>query len=459
MPEVRVRDAGGDDQEVERQRTAVGELQALLAGIDARDFGKADADVALTAEDPPNRRCDVSGGERGGRDLIQQRLKHVMVAPVDYGYRDIIAARERPRGLEPREAAADDHNFHRARHSDLKISDMTFPARTLSNPLRSGAAAFSPAELEAVAAFAADRPVTPLHDAPALAAGLGLSGLLIKDESSRWGLNAFKITGVGYALDVMGGRPSRLVCASAGNHGRAVARVARERGVPCRVHLPDDALAWRVAAIRGEGAEIVSGGRYEDAVARAAADARDRDATLVSDTALFEEPAGGGDGVPQIPDLIVRGYTRLFSEAAAVWSAPPDVIVVQGGVGGLVGAAAGWLATMLPSARLVAAEPHGAACLMASARAGGPIRLPSTEPTSMVCLRCAQPNAASWPYVASGVDTFVTVSDGEADDAVAALAGAGIQSGAAGACGLAALTAIAPEIAGSRAMVIVTEGP
>jgi diaminopropionate ammonia-lyase len=336
---------------------------------------------------------------------------------------------------------------------------MPLPPRTFPNPLRRHHAGFSPAELAAVAAFAPDRQATPLHDARDLAAALGLSSLLIKDESARWGLNAFKITGVSYALHALGDSGGRLVCASAGNHGRAVARVARERGVPCRVHLPADALAVRVAAIRGEGAEIVSGGSYEDAVARAEADARASDAVLVSDTALFDSRAPAPDDPPAIPDLIVRGYTRLFSEAAAVWDTPPNVFVVQGGVGGLVGAAAGWLSAMLPTATLIAAEPHGAACLMASARAGRPIRLPSTEPTSMVCLRCAQPNAASWPYVAAGVDAFVTVSDEETADAVAALGAAGLLSGAAGACGFAALAAIAPAMPGSRALVIVTEGP
>ena len=334
--------------------------------------------------------------------------------------------------------------------------------RLIPNPLRRAGHRLPPGDLADVVAFAADRPATPLHDAPALAARLGLARLLVKNESARWGLNAFKIAGVSYALARWLASPpgrarpvTRLVCGSAGNHGRAVARAARERGFACRVFLPSDALASRVEAIRAEGAEAVSvTGSYEDALGAARADASDPGALLISDTSHRAD----ADPALDIPSLIMRGYTCVFAEAAAAWPEPPDVIVVQGGVGGLVGAAAGWMGANLPSARLIAAEPHGSACLMASALAGGRTVLPATSPTAMVCLRCAEPSGASWPHVAAGVDAFVTITDDEAVSAVAALAGAGIASGASGACGLAALTAIAPAFAGRSALIVVTEG-
>ena len=288
---------------------------------------------------------------------------------------------------------------------------------------------------------------------PALAAELGLARLLIKDETARWGLNAFKITGAGYAMAAWHGpRPGAVVTASAGNHGRAVARAARDRGLPCRVFLPADALPARVQAIRDEGADVVQiDGTYEEAVARAGEDAAVTGALLVSDTT----PPGD----PEIPALIVRGYTRIFSEAASAWDTPPDLVVIQGGVGGLVGAAAGWMRTRLPEATLIAVEPEGAACLRESARAGHPITLAETTPTSMVCLRCATPNSAAWPFIAAGVDGFVAVSDAEADAAVRALGRVGIAAGASGACGLAGLTAIASEFPERAALIVVTEGP
>jgi diaminopropionate ammonia-lyase len=222
--------------------------------------------------------------------------------------------------------------------------------------------------------------------------------------------------------------------------------------MPCRVYLPSDALHARVSAIAGEGAKVVQiDGSYEDAVAMACDDAARTGALLVSDTAP--------PGPIEIPSLIMRGYTRIFSEAAEQWAEPPDLIVIQGGVGGLVGAAAAWTRTRLPAAMLVAVEPDGSACLLESARARTLTALPRTDATSMVCLRCASPSAAAWPFVAAGVDGFVTVTDGEAAAAVRALRELGIEAGASGACGLAGLTAVARQLPGRKALIVVTEGP
>lgn len=329
--------------------------------------------------------------------------------------------------------------------------------RYTTNPLRATRARAGAGDLDDVAAFARERPATPLIDVPDLAARLGLRQLLIKDESRRWGLNAFKTTGVEYALARLATRStfSRLVCASAGNHGRAVARAARDRGLACRVFLPVDALPSRVDAIRQEGADIVQEPTYEQALDAAKHDAQAAGTLFLSDTS----DAGAKDAAAALPELIMRGYMRVFLEAATAWPSPPDAIVVQGGVGGLVGAAAAWLGATGLDTMLIAAEPDGSACLRASALAGAPAVLPSTAPTSMVCLRCARPSAAAWPWVAAGVDGFVTVSDGETAAAMETLAGEGIASGPSGACGLAALTAIAPALGGRTAMVIVTEGP
>lgn len=338
---------------------------------------------------------------------------------------------------------------------------MSLSPRLLTNPLRRDTPGFAPAELDDVAAFAPERGATPLREAPGLAASLGLSRLIVKDETARWGLNAFKIAGASYALDRWRGPdgaarpPLTLVTASAGNHGRAVARAARERGLACRVFVPGDAHADRIAAMRADGADVVQlAGSYEAALDRAERESRAPDMLLVSDTAS----AATEGGPASIPALIVRGYTRVFAEAAAVWGEPPGVVVVQGGVGGLVAAAAGWLRAALPGAYLIAAEPEGADCLRASARAGRAIRLPSTRATSMVYLRCAEPSAAAWPYVAQGVDGFVAVDDQEAEAAVRALAAEGIATGVSGACGLAALTAVAGDCQGRSAMIVVTEG-
>jgi diaminopropionate ammonia-lyase len=77
-----------------------------------------------------------------------------------------------------------------------------------------------------------------------------------------------------------------------------------------------------------------------------------------------------------------------------------------------------------------------------------------------VCLRCAQPSGAAWPWIAGGVDAFVTITDDEAAAAMRLLRGLNppIDAGASGACGLGALMKIAPEYPNRRALIVVTEG-
>jgi diaminopropionate ammonia-lyase len=356
---------------------------------------------------------------------------------------------------------------------------------------------FSDREYASVARFYADHPElapTPLRTLPALARRLGLAEILVKDESSRWGVEAFKIAGVRYSVEKLDPHSLKngLVCATAGNHGRAVARVARDLGLACSVFLPAArssahpseriTRAARVAAMRADGAAVVeTDGSYEEAVALAAAHGTSTGATIVSDTAW--------PGYDEIPRTIMTGYTRLFDEAAASWSSRPDVVLVQGGVGGLVCAAANWFAFRYGPDRpfLVACEPDDAACLLQSARARRMIDLNDDVPsgsargkpalnTIMAGLRCAQPSPAAWPSIQSGIDAFVSVPDQLALDAIEVLRtpdgnDPSIQAGPSGACGLAALIALAQAPAlepvrqagrvgrSTRVMAIVTEGP
>ena len=116
--------------------------------------------------------------------------------------------------------------------------------------------------------------VTPLRPLAEEASALGLGALWLKDENGRFGLPAFKISGASWALGrLLAARPGlRCVCAaSEGNHGRAVARAAAQRGLVARIFLPARTSEARAAAIAAEGAEVVRvAGVYEQAVAAAA---------------------------------------------------------------------------------------------------------------------------------------------------------------------------------------------
>jgi diaminopropionate ammonia-lyase len=173
----------------------------------------------------------------------------------------------------------------------------------------------------------------------------------------------------------------------------------------------------------------------------------------------------------------MAGYTRLFAEAETQWDRIPDIVLVQGGVGGLVCAAASWSAYRFGAARpfLIACEPDDAACLMASADAGVPVTLNGGLRTMMAGLRCAEPSPAAWPAIRDGVDAFLSVGDDGARRAMDRLSSPtgndpAISAGPSGACGLAALMALAeaPEMAplrnacrlarSTQALVVVTEG-
>src|SRR5262249_60339345 len=92
-----------------------------------------------------------------------------------------------------------------------------------------------------------------------------------------------------------------LVTATDGNHGRAVARMARLSGVPARVFVPAVTEPAARAAISAEGAEVVQvAGSYDEAVAAARRWARDRPAA-----ALVQRPAS--PGYEQGPGRIVEG--------------------------------------------------------------------------------------------------------------------------------------------------------
>lgn len=340
---------------------------------------------------------------------------------------------------------------------------------------------FSDEELEEVRRFYGPatplgRRPTPLHRLPGLAARIGLGELFVKDESSRFGLPAFKIVGARYAIARLLARPgpfpvTDLACATAGNHGRAVARAARELGLGAHVYVPVGTTQVTVEALRSEGAHVVvTSDDYDKTVRLMADDAGTSGWTIVSDTAW--------DGYEQIPRWIMAGYTRIFDEAAQQWGdRPPDLLMVQAGVGSLAGAAAGWLTATFGGQRplLLVAEPDGAACVGQSLRAGRLVQLPSCAPTAMAGLRCGEVSPLAWRALESVVDAAIAIDDDGAAEAMKWLANPSlddpvIRAGASGAAGVAALMALmhAPELVAlrnalgisrrTRAVAIVTEG-
>ncbi|MFE0172113.1 diaminopropionate ammonia-lyase [Streptomyces sp. NPDC059002] len=316
---------------------------------------------------------------------------------------------------------------------------------------------------------------TPLHDLPALAEELEVGRVFVKDESARLGLPAFKALGASWAIhrvlakrsgggaaDGAGG-PLRLVAATDGNHGRAVARMARQLGQNAHVFVPEGVHPVAVAAIRDEGAEVTEvPGPYDVAVRRAADAADAPDAVLIQDTAW--------DGYEEIPALIVEGYSTLFAEIDAqlgeVGVNSPNLVAVPVGVGSLAqaavthyrGRAAGASAGTTEGASagasaggaapaLLSVEPDAAACVLASLRAGRLTSVP-TGVTTMAGLNCGTPSALAWPALREGFDAAVAVTDPQSALALGDLTGLGVPSGP---CGAAPLAGVRAALSGAGA--------
>ena len=328
---------------------------------------------------------------------------------------------------------------------------------------------------------------TPLREAPELAARCGVGCVLVKDESSRLGLPAFKILGASWATyrvlcDRLGGEPEwttlddlaavvadrlgplRLVAATDGNHGRAVARMAGLLGLAATIVVPEGTAAARIDSIVSEGAEVVvAPGTYDDAITLSAGMAGDRD-LVISDTSW--------PGYQDVPRWVIEGYSTIFAEIDAQLAAVADgdgdvdavtvtddgielpdapivdVAVVPLGVGAL-GASAG---ACLRAGRepgdgpvLIGVEPDTAACVAAAVEAGHLVEVPGPHRSIMAGLNCGLASMLALPTVTAAFHAFVAVDDDRCRQAIRAHADAGMDVGETGAAALAGLTAVVDE--------------
>ncbi|KAE8454037.1 hypothetical protein EG329_007813 [Mollisiaceae sp. DMI_Dod_QoI] len=314
---------------------------------------------------------------------------------------------------------------------------------------------------------------TPFVPLPKIAKDLGIGHILLKDETERLGLTAFKILGASWAtyraltkaLDLIAKdvRPQcgssavaiplstlasaaqaaeiTLYAATDGNHGRAVARMARYLGIKARIFVPSMLDEEAISKIRSEGAEVlIFDGDYDQTVlaTKVAAEAHaERKGLLISDTALKAED--------ETAKWMVEGYQTMFDEIEeqvleTTGSKKITHVVTPVGVGSLAQAVVTHFErTPRPTKPIIiAVEPKDAACLKTSLEAG---QMTSVKTGYTICtgMCCGTLSAIGWPVLKNGINTAVAVEDSDVDNAIKYLQACGINAGPCGAASLAGL--------------------
>ncbi len=284
---------------------------------------------------------------------------------------------------------------------------------------------------------------TPLTSLPGLAKALGVESIHVKDESYRFGLNAFKVLGGSYALGryiakTLGEDIEKLpadrilsqevreklgqltfVTATDGNHGRGVAWTANQLGQKSVVYMPKGSSQERLDNIRAEGSDAsITDLNYDDAVRLADQHARRYGWVMVQDTAW--------EGYTDIPLWIMQGYTTMGYEMMSQLKEKPSHLFLQAGVGSMAGAMAGFFAGLYGENRpkIVVVEPNRADCLFRTAKAddGALHNVTGDMNTIMAGLACGEPCSIGWKVLESVTDGFLSVPESVAADGMRILA-------------------------------------
>ena len=286
-----------------------------------------------------------------------------------------------------------------------------------------------------VQSFHASFPVykeTPLVELKHTAKSMGLGNIYIKDESYRFGLNAFKVLGGSYAIGnylakrlgksitempyekLVSGEIKRelgditFVTATDGNHGRGVAWTAKQLQQKSVVYMPKGSAEERLMNIRAEGADAsITDLNYDEAVRLANSQAEQKGWVLVQDTAW--------EGYEDIPGWIMQGYGTMGYEAYMQLPEKPTHIFLQAGVGSMAGAVAGFFASVYGEDRpiITIVEPNKADCIYKTAEAAdGKLHFVTGDmDTIMAGLACGEPCSIGWNVLRDYADNFISCPD------------------------------------------------
>ena len=293
---------------------------------------------------------------------------------------------------------------------------------------------------------------TPLVHLPHLAKKWKIGNIYIKDESFRFGLNAFKGLGASFAINnILKEKPqiTTFCTATDGNHGRAVAWSAKLFNKKAVVFVPKDTTIQRIEAIKNEGAKVERiNGDYDETCAYAEKESKLNGWELVQDMAW--------ENYEKIPAQIMAGYLTLFHEMEDSLHLPEhakiDIVFLQAGVGSFAGSGVFYYLNKYGEKRpkIVIVEPKEADGILSSFKKGEITTSKGNNTTIMAGLNCGTPSLGAWQLLKSGTDVSLKIDDKYSMQAIRELyfpngTDKQIISGESGAAGLAGFMAIMKE--------------
>lgn len=282
---------------------------------------------------------------------------------------------------------------------------------------------------------------TPVKYLESISKELSIGSVIVKDESHRFGMNAFKILGASYAIHkyLKENPEARTFCtATDGNHGRAVARSARWFGKKAVIFMPQHTVEERVFNIQSEGAKVILvSGDYDLATKEAIIFSNEEDAVLIQDSSW--------EGYEKITRDIMSGYlTMMFELEDQIDLNKIEVVFLQCGVGT-------WAAAVVlyflqrnknRNTKFVIVEPQEADCMLESVKQKRVDKSKGSQKTIMAGLNCGTPALEAFKILKEHANIFLAINDDFVCDAMRKLYSDKITSGESGAAGLAALLAV-----------------
>jgi threonine dehydratase len=237
-------------------------------------------------------------------------------------------------------------------------------------------------------------PVIPAFD---LGERLGVQCGIKAESFQRTG--AFKFRGAYNYVATMdpADRARGLIAPSSGNHGQAVACVARIFGVSATIVMPTNVTAIKRAGVERYGATAILAGTTTDDRMSASEDLSRSSGAVI---------------VPPYDDLaIIAGQATCGLEIVNDHPGARTIVVPVGG-GGLSGGVSTVAKLVRPGIQVIAVEPEGAAKLAAAWESGSPVPLSSVK-SAADGLLAVKIGARNFAHLRRFADQVITVTEKE----------------------------------------------